>query len=130
MLKKAILILTLIYTSVLGTVSLIRLDNVPNIGVSFGDKIFHFLAYGVLAFLWFNTFFFKFKLKRKRAIFLAVILSLIFGIIIELLQDTMTNERALDVYDIVANTLGVLLVSTMLWFKKVYTLKTLEHLFF
>lgn len=118
MLKKAILILTLIYTSVLGTVSLIKIDNVPNIGISFGDKVFHFLAYGVLALLWFNTFFFKFKFKRKRAIFSAVILSLIFGIIIEVLQDTMANERALDVYDIVANTLGVLLASTMLWFKK------------
>ncbi|GAA4800170.1 VanZ family protein [Litoribaculum gwangyangense] len=117
MLKKIALIITLIYTIALAIISLIRLNNLPDIGVSFGDKIFHFLAYGLLTFLWYQAFLQSFKFKIKRAIYSAVILSVIFGIIIEVLQGTITVVRAMDVYDAVANTLGALLVSIFLCFK-------------
>lgn len=36
---------------------------------------------------------------------------------IEVLQGTMTVSRAYDVYDMLANSLGALLASTILWFK-------------
>ena len=117
MLKKFALIITVFYSVVLATVSLIRLNNLPDIGVSFGDKIFHFLAYCLLTYLWFNAFIYSFKFKKKQAIFFAVIVSILFGIIIEVLQDTMTVSRALDIYDVAANTLGALLASIALWFK-------------
>lgn len=117
MLKKLIPIITIIYSLALVTVSLIKLNNVPDIGVSFGDKIFHFLAYFVLTLLWFYTFLYAFKFKSKKAIFFAAILSVLFGMIIEVLQENMTASRSLDVYDAVANTLGALLASTVLWFK-------------
>ncbi|SFZ90777.1 VanZ like family protein [Flaviramulus basaltis] len=94
------------------------MDDLPDIGVSFGDKIFHFSAYCLLTYLWFSAFLYSFKFKKKQAIFLAFIVSVIFGIIIEVLQDTMTVSRTLDVCDITANTLGALLASTALWFKK------------
>ena len=117
MLKKLAPILSVLYSIALATVCLIKMSNFPEIGISFGDKIFHFLAYSLLAYLWFNTFLYSFNVKKKLAIFLALILSVIFGIIIEVLQDTMTVSRALDVYDIIANTLGALLASIALWFK-------------
>ena len=117
MLKKLILVVTIIYSLALITVSLAKLNNVPDIGISFGDKIFHFLAYFVLTLLWFYTFLYAFKFKKKRALFFAVILSVLFGIIIEVLQESITVSRALDVYDAVANTLGALLASMVLWFK-------------
>ena len=117
MLKKLIPVVTIIYSLALITVSLAKLNNVPDIGISFGDKIFHFLAYFVLTLLWFYTFLYAFKFKKKRALFFAVILSVLFGIIIEVLQESITVSRALDVYDAVANTLGALLASMVLWFK-------------
>ena len=117
MLKFFLLILTVVYSVALAAVSLIRLNNLPDVGVSFGDKIFHFLAYCLLTYLWFNAFFYSFKLKKKQAIFFAVIISVLFGILIEVLQDTMTVSRVLDIYDVIANTLGALLASIALWFK-------------
>lgn len=117
MLKKLTPIITTIYSLALLTVSLATLNNVPDIGISFGDKIFHFLAYFVLTLLWFYTFLYTFKLKNKRAIFFAVILSVLFGIIIEVLQGSITVSRSLDVYDAVANSLGALLASMVWWLK-------------
>ncbi|MDO5979437.1 VanZ family protein [Flavivirga spongiicola] len=117
MLKKLTPIITIIYSLALVTVSLIKLNNVPDIGISFGDKIFHFLAYFVLTLLWFYTFLYTFKFKSKKAVFFAAILSVLFGMVIEVLQGSITASRSLDVYDAVANTFGALLASVVLWFK-------------
>lgn len=116
-LKKLAFLPALGYTIALATVCLIRLTNLPNTGISFADKIFHFLAYGLLMSLWYMAFLFSFNLKERKSILYALIFSVIFGIIIEILQDTMTDSRALDVYDILANTIGAVLVSLALLFK-------------
>ncbi|MBU2950511.1 VanZ family protein [Tamlana agarivorans] len=116
-LKIIVPVATVGYTVLLATVCLITLNDLPDVGVSFGDKIFHFLAYGLLTMLWFATFFFNFNFKEKQAIWYALILAVSFGILIEVLQDTMTVSRALDVYDMVANTIGALLASLLLMVK-------------
>lgn len=118
MLKKTALAITLIYTVALTYASLVKLNNVPDIGVSFGDKIFHFLAYSLLAFLWFGAFLFNFNFKEKRAIIYAAIISVVFGIVIEVLQETITVYRAMDIYDVIANTSGVLLTVLVVALKK------------
>ena len=118
MLKKSIFLITIGYTVFLTIVSLIQLNNLPDIKVSFGDKIFHFGAYTILTTLWFYTFLLTFKFKLKKALLLAAILSIGFGILLEVLQDSITVYRALDIYDALANTLGVLLASLILWFTK------------
>ncbi|MFI1744436.1 VanZ family protein [Thalassobellus sediminis] len=118
MLKKKALAISIIYTLVLIYASLVKLNNVPDIGVSFGDKIFHFLAYSLLAFLWFCTFRYNFSYKEKKAITYAAVISIIFGIIIEVLQDTLTVYRSMDIYDVFANSSGVLLTVLVLVLKK------------
>lgn len=120
MLKKTALVLTIIYSVALTYVSLVKLNHVPDIGVSFGDKIFHFLAYSLLTFLWFGTFLFKFNFKEKKAITYAAIISIIFGIVIEVLQEVLTTYRAMDIYDVIANTSGVLLTVLVIVLKKKY----------
>lgn len=115
--KKYALIITLIYSALLAFVSLIRLNNLPDVGITFGDKIYHFLAYTILVLLWFGSFLSSFKLKKTQAIIYAVILSVIFGIIIEVLQETITDYRDLDVYDVLANTFGAITAAIVLWFK-------------
>lgn len=107
MLKKYSFLIAIFYSIALAIVSLIQLKELPNVGVSFGDKIFHFLAYSVLTLLWFSTLFFYFKLGITRAIIFSVLFAIIFGIIIEVLQGSVTDHRASDVYDAFANTLGV-----------------------
>lgn len=109
MLKKFALIAAISYSMALTFLSLMKLTNVPDIGVSFGDKIFHFLAYFVLAFLWFGAFVYNFNFGKRKAITYASIFSVLFGIIIEMLQYLLTTYRSLDIYDVFANTSGVLL---------------------
>lgn len=117
MLKKLAPVAAVTYTVLLATVCLITLKNIPDVGVSYGDKIFHFLAYGLLTILWFATFSLNFKMIKRPAVLYALIFSVLFGIIIEVLQGTLTVSRSLDVYDMVANTLGALLASIVLMVK-------------
>lgn len=117
MLKRLALFAALIYSGVLIYVSLMKLTNIPDTGVSFADKIFHFLAYFVLTCLWFAAFVYHFNIKKTKAIIYASLFSIGFGIIIEVLQDTLTAYRALDVYDVLANTSGVLLAVVIMVFK-------------
>lgn len=118
MLKKQALVIAVLYSLALATVSLVKINNLPNAGISFADKIFHFLVYSVLALLWVNTFFFKFKYKKTKAIIYAALFSIIFGIIIEVLQGSITASRHTDIYDAIANTLGVLIMVIILLINK------------
>lgn len=115
MLKKSLLYITIIYSLALLAVSLMTLHDLPDLGVSFADKIFHFLAYTVLTVLWYGTFSYTLNYRNKRAISYAMLFSIVFGIIIEVLQGCLTTSRRLDFYDIIANTIGTLLVSFVLW---------------
>lgn len=114
MFKKIWILLAIAYTTVLTVVSLMTLRNLPDVGVSYGDKIFHFFAYFVMTFLWALAWFFSFNFDKKRSIRNAFIIAVIFGIIIEVLQGTLTASRSLDVYDMLANTLGALLAAVVL----------------
>lgn len=95
----------------------------PNVGVTFSDKIFHLLAYVVLTFLWINTILYKFELKKQSAILYGAIFCIIFGIVIEVLQGSLTSYRSSDFYDVVANTCGVLLTVFFLSIKKSAVIK-------
>ena len=123
MLKKYFFLLSVLYTAALTTVCLIRLNNLPNIGVSFGDKIFHLLAYLVLTFLWVNTFIYKFKIKKETAIVYGGLFCIAFGIIIEGLQGSVTSYRSSDIYDVLANTCGVLIMALIFVIKNLVTIK-------
>ncbi|MEN3323474.1 VanZ family protein [Mariniflexile soesokkakense] len=123
MLKKGVLFVSILYTVLLGTVCLIKINKLPNVGVSFGDKIFHFLAYTVLAFLWFNTFFSTFKFGKKKALIYAALFSIVFGIVIEVLQGTITTSRSSDFYDVIANTMGVFFTVIIVFIKNLITIK-------
>lgn len=125
MLKKIVLFLAIVYTISLTLASLMNLKNLPKVEVSFGDKIFHFLAYCILTILWFYTYLLSFKVKHKNALIYAVVFSIAFGILIEVLQKSLTDYRALDIYDIYANTLGALLALLALWIKKTLHVKNL-----
>ncbi|WP_298782283.1 VanZ family protein [uncultured Polaribacter sp.] len=95
--------------------SLIKAPNL-NIDLKFNniDKIYHAIAYFSLAFSWLFTFRNK---KKKNIIILGCIF---FGIIIEILQNTLTNYRTAEYLDIVANLTGIFtaLILFNLLFKK------------
>lgn len=106
MVKKLLLLVVVIYTIWLTIVSLINLNNVPSLGSSFDDKIYHLMAYLVLAFLWITYF----KLFQKKEIALIVFICMIlFGVVLELIQHQLNPNRTYDSYDLIANCLGVII---------------------
>ena len=113
-LKKQALIIAVAYTAILTCMSLIKLDELPDLGTSFNDKIFHFLAYFILPILWYSAFHNKFKIGIAKAIIYAGIFSFVIGATIELLQGGLTESRVSDIYDVGANTFGIIIAVLVL----------------
>ena len=118
MLKRWSLPIMLVYVMALTYGSLGNVSGVPKLGFSFDDKIYHFLAYAILTLILFN-FITTTTVKHKMA--LSASIAVIYGIIIEVLQSTLTDFRTPDYYDVVANTLGVVFAIVLLRFS--YKLK-------
>jgi VanZ family protein len=121
-LKYFLLVITICYTLVLGFVSLATFSSLPEIGTGYDDKIFHCLAYGVLFLLWYFTLN---SLKAAKPIFSAIIVSLIYGIIIEVLQGQITTNRQLDVFDAIANLVGITIAALFVIFRNRRIVKNL-----
>ena len=121
LLEHNIFWLAIIATLIIAFLSLTAVPKI-NLGLKIksGDKILHVLAYFTLSTVWFLA------LQKKMGdlnVKLLLILSLImYGIILEVLQGGITNYRTGDIFDVVANTVGVLLALLLSsrfisWFK-------------
>lgn len=115
-LRRFALLISISYTILLVLVSFISLDDFAEIEVDKGDKIFHFLVYFMLVVLWYIALIEKVTWSKSKQIIIIAFCSIMFGIIIEILQGSLTSYRAADGFDILANTLGVLLASASIWF--------------
>lgn len=118
MLKKGSLILAVSYSITLLYISLKNLKDMPKVDIDHADKIFHFIAYAILSTLWFMVFKLYKRQTLQLAILKAVIFSIIFGIIIEVMQGTLTTYRAFDVYDAIANSMGALLIGIIIYIQQ------------
>ncbi|WP_051605708.1 VanZ family protein [Polaribacter sp. Hel_I_88] len=103
------------------TIAIIFLSllKLPSTGVDVKniDKAYHSIAYFVLALTWLFSFY-----KKPNKKYIIVICCILFGIIIEVLQSTLTIYRTGDYKDVLANSLGVLLALFIFnfFFKKKY----------
>ena len=88
------------------TIAYLSLMRMPKMKESFGnvDKVYHLIAYFTLSVCWLFSFY-----KKKALKYIIVISCITFGIIIEVLQQTLTVYRTGDYRDALANTLGILL---------------------
>lgn len=66
------------------------------------DKVLHAFAYGTLSLFWLIA---THKLNKQ---FIVLSSCVIYGTVIEFLQSELTNYRTGDLYDVLANTLGVI----------------------
>jgi VanZ family protein len=87
--------------------SLVKSDLIAVEIVSVSDKIYHFIAYFLLMLSWLYAFFKKDKFQQN--VKYIILGCLIFGIIIEILQGTITSYRTASYLDIIANIVGILL---------------------
>ena len=120
MLKKYALIIAILYTLVITILSFISINNVPDLGFEYQDKIAHVLIYIFFTLVWY--IFFQ-RLQLSRAVSKSIFLALIYGIVIEVLQGSLTVSRQFDYYDIAANIIGALLIVPFLKLNERYVKK-------
>lgn len=107
LLERKTTLIAIVITIAIAVVSLISISGkgLGGIKIKNSDKIGHFIAYFILSISWFFALKFNTKtLKQKTIIFILIVL---YGIIIEVLQETLTTYRRGDLYDAIANSLGV-----------------------
>ncbi|MDG1743697.1 MAG: VanZ family protein [Polaribacter sp.] len=94
------LIAAFVITIVISCLSLIKTPKIDT-GFSNIDKLYHLFAYFTLSLFWLFSFYKKSSLK-----YFIVLACLIYGILIEVIQHTLTTYRTGDYKDAIANTLG------------------------
>ncbi|WP_373057862.1 VanZ family protein [Zunongwangia sp. H14] len=111
MVAKISLLAAGIYTTALTYFSLIKLGKISVGSFNPTDKMLHATAYLLLVSIWKLYFIIssRDKLNYKANLFWISGLSILFGMLIEVLQGTLTSYRDPDWFDIMANSTGVLL---------------------
>jgi VanZ family protein len=100
------LILSICLTIGIVFLSLVNLGKTFPVGFFNIDKLYHFVAYFVLAFSWCLSLQ-KNELNVKFMLWIGIAV-ILFGIILEVLQKYLTDYRTLDYGDALANSAGVL----------------------
>lgn len=102
--KDKYFLISVVITLLLLYLSLRRIDNFP-IQFSQVDKVEHIIAYTFLTLSWLFTFRkIGYSKKVKYRLALAI---LSYGIIIEVLQGTLTTYRTASFLDVLADTVGI-----------------------
>ena len=113
--KRTLIFLAVAYTVILTLSTLVKTEYLPQPSYSFSDKIAHAAAFFLFACIWFIA---SLGIAKKAAYnYLLVVIasvSVIYGILIEVLQYTLTTYRSFDELDMLANTGGVCLAIFLL----------------
>ncbi len=116
--------LAIAFTIFIGITSLVSLKGIPSISlrVSNFDKIIHFTSYFLLTLSWF--FATQHRIKKVKPKIILIVILILYGIIIEAIQGGMTTHRQGDIYDVLANSIGVLLAAALFsklnrWFNSI-----------
>jgi VanZ family protein len=109
-LKRIFLYSALFWTGVILFFCLIKSSDIPKVNIQNLDKVIHAFFHFVFVLLWF--LFFKKKLNSTnpfKPLAISFVFSIVFGIIIEMLQQFFTTTRSGDPLDILANLSGATL---------------------
>lgn len=107
--RKTVLIFGILYTIFITVVLLAPTTGAPKIDIPYLDKLAHWGFHLVLALIWLYYVFVsdRYHILSKNVI-IALILCFLYGIVIEAFQHWFTLTRNFDLFDIVANGIGVL----------------------
>jgi len=127
---KILCVAAISYTIALTIGSLIKPVKLKLSTFAYSDKVLHLVAYIGLSILWLSFYhlvkqYFWAQWKPKKYYVIIAIILVIYGIIIELLQGSITDYRTPDVWDVLANSIGVVVGSAVfvLFFKNFKRLK-------
>ena len=122
--RKLYFFVGILLTIIITIGSLISVKNVIELPpVNFVDKFLHLLAYFLLTFSWLGAFANTKRFFKKD--FFIVLLVFVYGIIIDVLQGTLTTYRQTDLFDLGANLAGIVIawVFFYLFFSIKYRMK-------
>ena len=106
--KDKILYIAILCSVAIGVLSFAKLTLQP-FKMENGDKLGHVIAYFAHTLFWL-----LYAVKNrvlKKALLFAISLSFFYGIVIEVLQGAITTYRTTSYYDVLANSVGILLAS-------------------
>ncbi|NNK81824.1 MAG: VanZ family protein [Flavobacteriaceae bacterium] len=112
--KKIVLAIQIVYIVLITVLSLVSIDTKTNINVDNADKIIHVMIHAIHVLLLFLVFS---KYNINKPILLAIFISIMYGIVIEVLQEQFTTKREFDIFDIYANCFGTIIAAILLKFK-------------
>ena len=120
LLQASTLWIAIAITISIAYLSLIKTNNFPKIAIYNIDKLYHLIAYFGLTFSWLLA------LKKPKYKYKVLIACVLYGIIIEVLQRALTVYRTGELFDFLANSVGVLLALLIfnLFFKKKHLINT------
>lgn len=104
---KTLSFICVAYTLCITFLLLFPATNVPKIDVPSSDKIGHIILFTILVVLWTAFVFMKVK-KVGMKVWWVLIGAFIYGIVIEALQGLFFISRTADIWDVVANSAGIL----------------------
>lgn len=112
--KNAFFYLAFVWTIFIAVLCLVSFSDLPKVKINGADKYVHFTLHFVFTILWFCY------LKANKEIgnlFLKVLIaSIVYGIIIEICQETFTSTRHADIKDVMANSLGSIVAIGVMYF--------------
>jgi VanZ family protein len=107
-LKNTTLSLAIGWTFLILVLCLVKFNKLPAVQVSGADKYVHFTFHFTFTLLW--GFYNRLRLGQwvLKSSLIIVCLSIVYGILIEILQETLTKTRKADVMDMAANAAGAI----------------------
>ena len=105
-LKKTIFGLAIGWTVLIAVLCLVKFSKLPSFGVSGIDKYVHFTFHFVFTMLWALYLWLKQNEIMLNKIVTIIVISICYGILIEILQETCTTTRHADIFDVLANFIG------------------------
>ena len=112
---KSLLFIGLFYTFFITIIFLLPSSELPKVEI-FNDKVIHTLLYIILSFVWLLFFF----IYNNRNILFKnllgiLLLCIVYGIIIEILQQLLITSRQADINDVMSNLLGSIIGASAFW---------------
>ncbi len=125
--KQAYVVIAISYTMLLIVACLMPVPESNRPTILYLDKIVHFGVYFIATFLWFLTFYkTKHTASFGKAIMKTIVVTLSLGVSIEFAQEYLTNHRYFEWLDILANSLGILVATALLYGANKYKLLKLS----
>jgi len=105
--KKIFLYLAIFWTGLILYLCLKNANEIKQIEIPNFDKIIHFVFHFVFTTLWFLYLKKKFSSSNNiNLLVVTLIVSFVFGLAIEMMQQYFTTTRTADVFDVLANLFG------------------------